>query len=207
MSGDSKQGEKAGQASADSQSQADTDPTPPAGGAQSGQEPGAAAEASTSAASQSDDDGSTGDLGKLRRENAGLRGRLRTLEKAEEERQQASMTEVERLKAQLAAKDSEIAELRTRDGERTVRLAVVEVANRLGFRNPEMAYKLLDADAVVRDDEGNPTNVEKLLKNLLEKEPYLGKAPGSPDYGAGQRGRSPDSTPGMSELLKKAAGY
>lgn len=208
MTDTGKQGGSTEQAPKDPQPQAGTGSPSQAEGAHTGEQaPSAASESGTSAASTDDGRVDASELQKARREAAGLRTENARLKRLEEDRQTATLSETERLQHRISQLEAENTELKKLDGERTVRLAVVEAATRLGFRNPEVAYRLIDADAVEQDDAGQPKNIERLLKSLLDKEPYLGKPNGAADFGAGQRGQTPDTTPGMSELIKRAAGY
>lgn len=54
----------------------------------------------------------------------------------------------------------------------SIRTVALEEATKLGFRNPALAYRLIDGDEVDWDDD-RPVNVKSLLKKLLEDDPYL----------------------------------
>lgn len=41
------------------------------------------------------------------------------------------------------------------------------------FIKPDVAYKLIDLEAVDFDDDGEPANIEELVKSLAEEHPYL----------------------------------
>jgi hypothetical protein len=64
--------------------------------------------------------------------------------------------------------------------------AVFTAAQQLGFTDPMDAYRLIDVEL---DSDGKPTNVDKALKALLERKPYLAsaaaRAAGSADAGSG----------------------
>ena len=208
MTGDSKQGGSAPQAGEESQPQDGTSSPGQAPGAANGQDPAATAENGTSAASQADGSVDPAEVSRLRREAAGLRTENKRLKDAETAREQAGLSETERLNQRIAALEAENTDLKTKDGQRTVRLAVVEAATRLGFRNPEVAYKLLDTDAVETDDSGAPKNIDRLLAGLAQTDPYLLKPnTAQPDYGGGNRGATPPQQPSMSELLRRASGH
>ena len=57
--------------------------------------------------------------------------------------------------------------------ERTLTLEVQLQAARLNIVDPDAASKLLDRSALEYDDDGNATNVEDLLKELVKTKPYL----------------------------------
>lgn len=73
------------------------------------------------------------------------------------------------LEAGIAARDSTLRTIR-------IRSEVERQARTLGIVDEDAAYRLLDLDALTFDEDGKPTNAEKLLKALLEAKPYL-KAP------------------------------
>lgn len=207
MAGEGEQGESAPPAGSGSQPQAGTEPPAQDAGAQTEQASGAAAEVGTSAASQ-DDGEKDAQISRLRRESAGLRTEVSRLKKADEERKTADLSESERMAARIAALESEKADLEKKDSERQVRLAVMEAATTMNFRNPEVAYRLVDQGDVEADAEGNPTNIGKLLKAIAEKEPYLLKPnTATPDFGGGQRGSTPPESPDMNVLLRRASGH
>jgi hypothetical protein len=120
--------------------------------------------------------------------------------------QDADKTEAQKATERIAELEREKADLIASATENTVRMAVLDTAARLGFRSPELAYRALDHAALEFKDDGTPRNVEKLLNELLAREPYLGKPAGAPDFGGGPRGRTPPNTPGMNELLRAARG-
>lgn len=148
----------------------------------------------------------------------------RTAERdAREARQALEAASTERDRLAAAARERENAELGERErAERerdeaverarqaderaqatALRSEVVMVGTRLNLHDPEVAYRLLDQSQVQRDANGHPTNVEALLKALLEAHPYLAKV-----AGASGVPRTPDGTgTGMTEDEKrKAAG-
>jgi hypothetical protein len=86
-----------------------------------------------------------------------------------------------------------------------VHAATVEAATRLGFRSPDVAYRLIDRAEIEFAEDGSPKNIEKLLKAVLEREPYLAKPTGSGDFGGGNRGPTPSGQPDMNTLLRRAA--
>lgn len=54
----------------------------------------------------------------------------------------------------------------------TVRTTALEEATGLGFKNPALAYKLIDPEDIDWDDD-EPSNIKSLLKKVLDAEPYL----------------------------------
>lgn len=145
------------------------------------------------------------ELTEARREAASNRTKARTLEQQQAAAAQAGMTEAERVAAKQAELEKANSELQHRLQEQAVRSATVDAATRLGYRSPDVAYRLLERGELEFNDAGEPKNVEKLLRALLEREPYLAKAAGA-DFGGGTRGATPGASgqPGMNELLKAA---
>lgn len=132
-----------------------------------------------------------GDIHALRTKAGRLEKEVERLRKAEEERQNASLSEVERLKKELAAKDAAIEAAAAQAKAGRLSGASLAAAARLGFADPEDAQRFLDADAVEWDDAGSPKNVGTLLEAVLKAKPYL-KASFTqpPDLGQGNRGGS-----------------
>lgn len=118
---------------------------------------------------------------KLRAEAAEYRKRLRELEAAVKKQEEAKLSETERLQQRLAELEKEQAEWQRERQERTLKYEVMLAAGKLGIVDAEAAYKLLDLSAIEFDEDGNPTNIEKALRDLIAKRPYLaGAAGGSP---------------------------
>jgi hypothetical protein len=143
----------------------------------------------------------------LRRENAGYRERVRLAEEAERTRQQAEMTELQRAQTRLAEVEKEReAERQALQVER-LKVRVEAEATKLGFANPEDAFRLLDQASVKLDKSGVPENVEPLLRELLQSRPYLLGRPGngSADAGAG-RGAGGTGGENMNDLIRAARG-
>ena len=105
------------------------------------------------------------------------------------------MTELEQERAESAA----------RDRERAIRLAALEAAARLGFRDPDLAVRLVDPASVEFRDDGTPKDVERLLADVLARSPYLARPGASADFGGGVRGSGPSGTD-MNRLIRRAAG-
>lgn len=132
-----------------------------------------------------------GDIHALRTKAGRLEKELERLKKAEEERQNASLSEVERLKKELAEKSAAIEAAAAQAKAGRLAGASLAAAARLGFADPEDAQRFLDQDAIEWDDSGVPKNVTALLEAVLKAKPYL-KASYTqpPDLGQGNRGRS-----------------
>jgi hypothetical protein len=181
--------------------------------ATSGQEPGVQPQAGTTLESQMQAQAAAGtpettttvdvvvlqrELAEARREAAKHRTDLRKLTDAQ-------LSETERLQRRLTELEAEREATAAREQERAVRFPALEAAARLGFRDPDLAVRLIDRDAVEVRDDGTPKNVEKLLAELLAKAPYLGRSGGNADFGGGNRGAVPPGSD-MNSLIRRAAG-
>ena len=155
---------------------------PQAGDATTSGEPQAGA-ATTDDTTQPDDSPGEAalrrELAAARREAAASRVKLRTYEDAEKTELVKATERAAELEKELEAE---------RDGRRTDRLelATATAARKLGFRSPELAFRLIGAGEVKYDDDGKPTNVDELLKAVAKQDPYL--VNGKPDFGGGPRG-------------------
>jgi hypothetical protein len=141
------------------------------------------------------------ELAETRREAAASRTKARTLEEAAAAAKQAGMTEAERATARQTALEAENRELLTRLRDQSLTSAAVAAATKLGFRNPELAVRLLDRSSIEWDDAGLPKGVEAQLRELAKADAYLVKNGTGADYGGGTRGATPAAQPGMNELL------
>lgn len=105
------------------------------------------------------------ELRKLRRENQGLRKRLHEQEALDQQRKEAEMTEVEKLKKQLG--DYQQKEMAWANEKRAwaVQQAVQSEASRLGIIDPDAAYRLIEVEEI---EEVGPA-----LQELVKAKPYL----------------------------------
>lgn len=115
------------------------------------------------------------------RQRAELEGELRKLA-AEHEGRTQRVTELER----------RIAELERTAAEHALRASTIEVAARLGFRDPSDAYRLIDPAAIEYDGDA-PRNVGDILAELARQKPYLLRGEPTP-VGSADQGRQGRST-------------
>lgn len=139
-----------------------------------------------------------------KREAQRLRTELKRSQEAKAATENASLSELQLAHKRVAELEQQASEFQVREQDRSVRLAAVEAATRLNFRNPDLAYRLLERSEVEYADDGHPKNVQALLKAVLERDPYLAKT-AQADFGGGQRGATPSDKPSMNELLRAAA--
>jgi hypothetical protein len=143
-------------------------------------------------------------LKKTRSEAAQHRVKVREYEEKAAEAARAKLTETERLAAERDDAKAKAEALERQVKSLTARQAILESATKAGFRNPEIAYRLLDHERLEYGDDGRPKGVDAELKRLLEREPYLGKAQGG-DFGGGPRGGA-GSGVDMNALIRRATG-
>lgn len=110
---------------------------------------------------------------KLRAEAAEYRKRLRELERALKAHEEEKLSEQERLRLRLSELERELGEREVRMREHTLRYETMLRARELGIIDPEAAYRLLDLAEVEYDEDGRPVNIDKLLRELVRKRPYL----------------------------------
>lgn len=183
-------------------------------GATDGQEPGAPPQAGTidpesptqaQAAAGTPDPTSAPDVGVLQRELAEAR-REAAKHRTELRRvTDAQLTETERLQRRVTELEAEREQVLARERDRALRYAALEAASKLGFRDPDLAVRLVDPSAVETREDGTPRNVERLLADVLARSPYLGRSGVAPDFGGGQRGATAAGSD-MNSLIRRAAG-
>jgi len=147
----------------------------------------------------------TAKLRDLEKDNLSYRKREAAREKAEREKAEGEMTEVERLRAENERLNADLQERERRERQQTLRLTAVQEAGKLGYRDPDLAFDLLQAHVadVEWGKDGQPTNVAKLLTEYAKARPFLVT---TTDFGGGSRGQSATSgTPDMNTLIRGAA--
>lgn len=202
MAGENTTGAAAAQAAGTAQPQAGTT----AGGqepqAPAGQEPDGA---QTDPGTEADPARSAAIITELRKEQAANRKKLKALEDEKAQADAAKLTDEQRREKENADLKADNARLAAELAELGLQGRTATAAAKLGFRDPELAYRLIDRTTLELGEDGVPTNLDAVLKALLQKSPYLGSVAGV-DYGGGQRGKAAAGEPGMNELLKAAAG-
>ena len=131
-----------------------------------------------------------GELHALRTKAGRLEAELKKLQEAEKARQEADLSEVEKLKRQIAERDALLEQQVAAARAGRLAGASLAAAARLGFADPEDAQRFLDAERVEWDDAtGAPKNVQQLLEAVLKAKPYLKASfTATPDLGQGNRG-------------------
>jgi hypothetical protein len=118
-------------------------------------------------------------IDRLRKENAEARKRLSAYEEAEKQAQEAQriadeakLSEIERIKKQHAD-----AEARIKQQQQQLVMAQVKLlAKDKGIINPELIAPVVERK-LEYDKDGEPTNLEQVLDDLIKGNPYLVKQP------------------------------
>lgn len=146
------------------------------------------------------------ELNEARSEAAKARKELKGYKDAETAAAEAAKSELQRATDRAEAAEKARDEALKAHRGLSIRLATVEAARRLGFRNPEIAHRLISDSEIEYADSGEPKNIDALLTKIATSDPYLvnGAPQGRPDLGGGPRGGTPG--PDMNTLLRRAAG-
>jgi hypothetical protein len=100
-------------------------------------------------------------------EAADRRKKLDAYEKAEQERKQAEMTELEKLQAAKEEADKRAADAEARANQRLIEAAFVSEASKHGAKFPEDAYALADRSGVAIGEDGKVVGVAEAVKALV----------------------------------------
>jgi hypothetical protein len=144
------------------------------------------------------------DAKKLRQEANSLRKRLKAFEDAETQRAEAGKSEAERAAERIRALEGELESERSARRATILQLESVAAARKVGFRDPELAARLIATGDVEYGDDGRPKNVERLLTDLAKEYPNLVSA--AADYGGGPRGAPVGGASDMNARIRRAAG-
>ena len=113
---------------------------------------------------------------KLTKENSSLRKRLREVEAALKQREEAEMSEQEKQAHRLAELQDRYSAAEQRLRESALHLSVSSAANRLNIVDPDAAVKLVDTSTLEYDEESNKWDgIDDALAALVEERPWLVK--------------------------------
>jgi len=133
-----------------------------------------AAEAATHDAQEADEERfDAAYVRRLRAEAAEYRRKLRELERELKQRDEEKMTETERMRLRLSELEKELTQRELLIREHTLRYETMLRAREMGIVDPDAAYRLLDLAEVEYDESGRPANIERLLRELVRKRPFL----------------------------------
>lgn len=123
---------------------------------------------------------------------------LDSLRAADEERKNADLSEVDKLKKLVAQRDDELTTMRERGKQQSIQHRFEALATKAGAVDPEAAFKLADLSGVDLDEQGNVVGIDDALKALKTARPFLfsqttepvggggGNPPGGPGGKAGK---------------------
>jgi hypothetical protein len=118
---------------------------------------------------------------KLTSENRGLRKRLRELEAKEAEREQATLTDTERLQVQLAQTTASLEERDTRIRGLALSTQIAAGSAKFGITDTDAAEKLVDQSAIEYDeDSARWVGVDDALRALAQDRPWITQAGTTP---------------------------
>jgi Phage minor structural protein GP20 len=123
------------------------------------------------------------DAKKLRSENRSLRTRLTSLESAERQRQEASLSEQERRDRAFAEEQRQRQDAARERDELRLTLNIERAAREAGFADPTIVTRLLDHAALEIEDDGTPKDLKAQLDKLAKTYPALLSKPASPGSG------------------------
>lgn len=115
----------------------------------------------------------------LRREAKKYRLELQKLRKdyesAVKRADRSKMEETERLKAEKAEAEEKAKLMKDRADNMLKQSAIVSVASKMGFRDPQDAVAMIELSNIDIDEEGNidVDEAEEMVKQVLEEKPYL----------------------------------
>jgi len=134
-------------------------------------------------------------------------GELERLRAELKKRDDADLSEMEKLRKQLAEAETQRQTVeRDRQADRTRHLIERE-AGRMRFADPADAFSLIDQTRIDFDAKGNPTNVTALLTELVKAKPYLSARPGTGSGEGGARGAGGAGGGfSMDDYIRRAAG-
>ena len=139
----------------------------------------------------------------LNDENATRRRKLDAYEKAEEERSQAAMTELEKERDKAQKAEAQRDEALRVANDRVIRASVIAEAAKHGVTHPEDAYALLDLKGIAVKDDGNVEGVAEAVKAIVEAGRLPTSRPGAPSLDGGAGGtQQPQRSISLSDTQK-----
>jgi hypothetical protein len=137
------------------------------------------------------------EIRKLRRESATYRKRV-------EEYENATKTDAERQQAALKAAEDRAATLESRLRDLSARSAVTDAARDAKAISPRAVYATIRDDLEYADD-GTPTNVDALVKQLVKEEPALFDLRAANGSGDGGKGGASQNVGNVNDLFREMA--
>lgn len=138
----------------------------------------------------------------LKSELQATKTRLKEIEDKAKTAEESKLSEAEQTQKKIAELESKLEQTSTQGRARVAKAAIKAAAAKAGATYPDHIPKLIDADSVEYDDDGEPTNVDKLVEGLKKSSPGLfeERRPGSGD--GGPRGSAVSNDVSKDDLLK-----
>jgi hypothetical protein len=142
---------------------------------------------------------------KARRDAAALQKQLDEAQAKLKEVDDAKLSEQERAQKDLETARAERDRLHAENRRLLLQSTVERVAAKLGFADPEDAYAhvVLNPTRIEYGDDGAPTNVESVLKALLEAKPHLKAGTGAAGGGVPATPRAHDTQSREQQIEEK----
>lgn len=142
------------------------------------------------------------DAQEARQEAARYRTERNTFQQQAQEYQRQNETEQERQQREAQEATERLERLERENRELRVGTALQAAATQANAFNPALVAQMLDSK-VTLDDKGQPTNLQDLLKDLRQSDPYLFKRANA-NAGEGNDGGDPPPAGGMNDLIRGA---
>ena len=147
-----------------------------------------------------------------KRVNAAKKKTLKDFEdkqnKAQEKKRIENLSEVERLKHEIAERDKQIQEMQYNSKKNLIKTDVISKATALNIINADAAYKLMNLDDIDVTDDGEVVGVNESLQTLIKEMPFLikqaVKSGGDDQNQDSLNNKKKGNT--MNDLIRKAAG-
>lgn len=141
------------------------------------------------------------DAAEARRQAATYRTDRNTLQQQVQQFQQANETEQQRIQREAQEAQQRLETLEAENRALRVGTALQAAATQASAFNPALVASMLDAK-VTLDDKGQPTNVQDLLKDLRQSDPYLFKR--TPADGGEGNGSENQPSGNMNDVIRGA---
>ncbi len=141
----------------------------------------------------------------LAKENKRLAKIVEEHDKSEKARRDAELSETEKLKNQIAEKDTTLQALQNDLKTWRIRQAIEREATVLNFQNPEDAYLLADMTGVEISEDGKVTGAKEAIEKLAKARTYLLKTekPIPPGLNARNGNQTQDGEARQKELAQR----
>jgi hypothetical protein len=144
------------------------------------------------------------DATEARNQAARYRTERNGLQTQVEEFTRANETAVQRQEREAAERQAETDRLRQENRDLKVGAVVRAKATTARAFNPDTVYRMI-ADRIQTGEDGQPANVDDLMRDLRKSDPYLFRREGGADAGQGREDEDGNAL-SMNDQLRRAAG-